>query len=94
MRTRGRTDANQEEIRSALRQGGATVQSIAYIGCGVPDLLVGFRGKNFLLECKDGTQKPSRQRLTEFERNWHATWRGQVITVYGVEDALRAVGIL
>jgi hypothetical protein len=94
LRTRGRIDANHEEIRSALRQGGATVQSIADIGCGCPDLLVGFRGKNILLECKDGTQKPSRQRLTELESKWHATWRGQVITVYCPEDAMRAVGML
>jgi len=94
LRTRGRIDNNHEEIRSALRQGGATVQSIAGIGFGCPDLLVGFRGKNLLLECKDGTLKPSQQRLTELERRWHATWRGQVITVYGVEDALRAVGML
>lgn len=44
MRRAPRTDANQAEIVAALRTRGALVQSLAGVGAGVPDLLVGWRG--------------------------------------------------
>ena len=45
MRRAARTDSNHEEIVKALRAVGATVQSLAGVGHGVPDLLVGYQGK-------------------------------------------------
>ena len=71
MRTRGRVDENQAAIVRALRQIGASVQSLADIGDGCPDLLVGFRNRIALMEIKDGNQPPSKRRLTEDEQNWH-----------------------
>ena len=52
MRRAAKIDANQTEIVKALRQVGASVQSLASTGKGCPDLLVGFRGVNWLLEVK------------------------------------------
>ena len=49
-----RIDANQPEIVDGLRRIGATVRSTATIGIGFPDICVGFRGKNYLFEIKDG----------------------------------------
>lgn len=43
MRRAARTDANQTAIVEALRKCGASVQSLAAVGKGVPDLLVGLR---------------------------------------------------
>jgi Holliday junction resolvase len=54
MRRAAKIDANQEQIVSALRAAGATVQSLAAIGNGCPDLLVGFNRKTLLMEIKDG----------------------------------------
>lgn len=88
MRTRGRIDANQSAIVRALRQAGASVQSLANLGSGCPDLLVGFQGKNILMEIKDGNAKPSKQKLTADEAEWHASWQGTVDTVTSVEEAL------
>ena len=64
MRRAARADSNQAEIVDALRKVGASVQPIHTVGGGVPDLLVGFRGQNYLFEVKDGEKAPSDRRLT------------------------------
>lgn len=92
MRKTARVDANQAAIVDALRAIGASVQSLAMVGRGVPDLLVGFRAQTFLLEVKDGAKAPSARRLTPDEAAWHAGWRGQVATVASIEEALHAIG--
>lgn len=78
VRRRAKVDANQAEIVQVLRRIGATVQSLAEVGDGCPDFLVGFRGRNYLLEVKDGSKSLSRRRLTEDEQRWHVVWAGQV----------------
>lgn len=92
MRYAAKVDRNQPEIVAALRKVGATVQSLAAVGDGVPDLLVGFRNANHLLEVKDGEKVPSARLLTSEQLGWHAKWIGPVTIVYSVEDALRAIG--
>lgn len=93
MRRRAKIDENQPEIVAALRAvPGLTVQSLAAVGHGIPDLLVGYAGRNYLLEVKNPLLVPSKQRLTDDERDWHAAWTGQVCTVRTAGEALRAVG--
>jgi len=91
MRRAAKIDRNQEEIVKALRQIGCSVQSLAAIGSGCVDLLVGRRGHNFLLEVKDGRKPPSAQKLTPDEKRWHEAWTGQVAVVRSVEEAINAV---
>ena len=91
MRRRARTDGNHGQIVEALRAAGCTVQSLAAIGDGTPDLLVGVDGRNLLVEVKDGSKSPSRRRLTDDERTWHAAWAGQVVVVATVAEALMVV---
>lgn len=88
MRHRAKVDANQEEIVKALRSMGATVQSLATIGKGCPDILVGFRRKNVLFEIKDGSLAPSKRQLTDDEKRWQATWAGQCKTIGSAEEAI------
>lgn len=85
----GRVDNNQNEVVDALRKFGASVQSLASVGKGAPDLLVGYRGGNFLFEVKNGQLPPSRQRLTKPQVEWHAAWRGAVFVVNSPEDAVK-----
>ena len=95
MRRAARTDQNHEEIVKALRDVGATVQSLAAVGHGVPDLLVGFRGQTILIEVKDAKQPPSKRRLTEDQIRWHGAWcGGPVAVVDGIEAALRVLGVV
>jgi Holliday junction resolvase len=92
MRRAARTDANQEEIVKALRAVGATVQSLAAVGHGVPDLLVGYQGKTILMEVKDGKKSPSKRELTEDQVKWIDSWRGgSVFIVDTVEAAWNAL---
>lgn len=93
MRRRSKVDVNQQEIVKALRRVGASVDYLHTLGKGVPDLLVGFRAKNYLMEIKDGMKSESRRKLTDDEQAWHLTWAGQIAIVYSVEDALRIIGI-
>lgn len=89
-RLSARIDDNQPAIVRALRDVGASVQSLASLGKGCPDLLVGYRGQNLLLEVKnlDGRGRA----LTADETAWHADWRGAVVVVESVEQALAAIG--
>lgn len=87
-----RADANQADITAALRRVGASVQPLHTVGKGCPDLLVGFRGSNFILEVKNGAKSASRQKLTPDEAQWHAMWRGQVLIVCSTSEALAAIG--
>ena len=93
MRKAARVDANQGEIVSALKQAGCSVQSLAAVGDGVPDLLVGRAGVNYCLEVKDGSKSPSRRRLTSDQFTWTVAWNGQVDVVKDVTEALTAVGL-
>ena len=86
-------DRNQPEIVQALRNVGASVQSLSSVGKGVPDLLVGFRGVNFLLEIKDGTKPPSQKSRTVHQVDWHVAWRGSVRVVESPAEALAAIGL-
>lgn len=89
MRKAAKTDRNQAEVVDALRQVGASVQSLAATGKGCPDLLVGYRGINYLMEIKDGDKPPSARELTIDQTHWHSLWRGSVYVVKSVDEALK-----
>lgn len=89
-----RVDDNQPEIMEALRKVGASVQPLSTVGFGVPDILVGYQGRNFLLEIKDGRKVPSAQKLTPMQIRWHEEWRGNSAVVNSVEAALAAIGCI
>lgn len=94
MRRAPRVDDNQGQIVDALRSVGCSVCSLAGVGKGFPDLAVGFRGRNFFLEVKDGSKPPCKRKLTPDEEAFHASWRGHVAVVESVEDALKIVGVM
>jgi hypothetical protein len=91
LRRAAKVDANQADIVAALRKIGASVQPLHSVGQGCPDLLVGWRGMNTILEIKDGRKPPSARKLTDDQVIWHEGWRGQVAVVETVEQAILAV---
>lgn len=84
-----RVDENQPDIVAALRAVGATVQHLHEVGGGCPDILVGYRGANYVIEIKN-----TRGKLTPREAAWHGAWRGQVAVVRSVDEALSVIGVV
>lgn len=80
----GKRDLNEDLIKEALRAAGATVVSINMKA--VPDLLVGFRGANFLLEVKG-----DKGELTPDQIDFFQTWEGHKAIVRTIEDALKEI---
>jgi hypothetical protein len=71
------------------------VKDLRELGCSVfqldnpVDLLVGFRGRNFLFEVKDPDQIPSRRKLSESQQSFFESWRGQVHKIETFEEAVK-----
>lgn len=84
MRRAAKVDGNQAEFVAFFRGCGMTVQHLHTVGRGVPDLLLGFRGVNELVEMKMPGGK-----LTADEVSWHARWAGTVEVVRTIDDAKR-----
>ena len=82
-----RTDKNQTEIVQALRQVGASVQSLAKVGDGCPDLLVAYRDRHYVMEVKTAKGKVRPQQIS-----WCDEWVGTVHLVRSVDEALKAIG--
>jgi Holliday junction resolvase len=93
MRKQYGVDGNEPDIVKVLQAVGATVQHLGALGDGTPDLLVGFGGRNIILEVKDPKRKPSEQILNDKQLLWHRRWRGQVCVVKTCEQALNAIGL-
>lgn len=84
MRRAARVDANQPAVVEALRKAGAEVTHMHQLGGGVPDLLVSFRQRWFLMEVKSGEGV-----LSEDQRTWIGKQRAPVYVVKGPEQAVR-----
>lgn len=91
MRRATRVDNNQAVIVQALNSIGCTVQHLHSVGQGCPDLLVGYRGFNYLLEVKDGKKPPSERKLKPDQIEWHQLWKGQVAVVTNINEAIAVV---
>ncbi len=85
-------DRNQAEIVKALRMVGASVAPMHGAGEGFPDLVVGYMGRNYLIEVKDGDKPPSARALTQAQVKWHGEWRGQVNIVTNAVEAITVIG--
>ena len=91
-----RVDTTHGDIRRAFEKVGASVADTSRMGDDFPDLVVGWRGRTILVECKtptrkDGGVKPSA--VSAGQQVFALTWRGDaVIQATSPEQALlRAV---
>lgn len=88
MRRASKIDANHREIVTALRKAGCSVLSLAALGKGAPDLLIGHKGRNVLIEVKRPKGK-----LNEQQKAFKAIWRGDLCVVRSIDDALLILGM-
>lgn len=88
MRRAARVDRNHSEVVNAFRRLGCSVQSLAAIGSGCPDLVCGIPGNRVVLvEVKDG----DKAKLTPDQEVWHAKWVTQVHIVRHLGDVIALV---
>lgn len=92
-RRAAKIDSNQNEVVAALRAIGAVVAITSSLGKGFPDIVVGYRGTNFLIEIKDGNKPPSKQKLTPDEEMFHEEWSRQA-PIHVVATAQEAVDLV
>ena len=78
-----RTDANERDIIRAMERIGAKIYRIAK----PLDLLVTFRQRTLLMECK--TDKGV---LTKAQEDFLASWPGEAHIVRSVDEAITALG--
>jgi len=86
VRKRGRVDANQKALVEFARAHGASWLSLAPLGDGAPDGILGYRGVDFKVEIK--TEKGT---LTEDQEVFVSTWRGAPVYLIRTEADVRAL---
>lgn len=84
-----KTDKNQRDIVQALREVGTTVISLHEVGKGCPDLLVGYKGKNYLIEIKNKSGK-----LTPRQEKFNNEWRGKILIFRTIDDVIKFINKL
>lgn len=67
-------DTYEPEVIRAFRKGGATVQPLSIKHA--PDLLVGYLGKNHLVEVKTNNAMPTGE-----QKAWHDSWCGEPVVI-------------
>jgi len=88
MRYSAKRDDNEQDIVDALEACGATVQRLD--AKGVPDLLVGYRNQNLLMEVKiNGLRKEAM--LTHRQKEWLSKWNGQWTIVSTPNEAMKVL---
>lgn len=80
-----RRDENEPEVvERALKLGASVTRLDVKSEKGVPDLVVGWRGINLLVEVKRPGEK-----LDATQTDWHEAWRGQCCRVESGDEMER-----
>lgn len=93
MRRYGKPDANQAAIIEDLRLiPDCSVLVLSAVGNGCPDILIGYRGANILVEIKNPeTKRGEKPETIERQKQFKDGWNGQVLRAYSF---LEIVGFL
>lgn len=89
MRRAAKVDDNQNQIVNGLRKLGASVLITSQLkNCF--DILVGYKGVNYIMEIKDGKKPPSKRRLSKGEEEFKNNWKGGSYNVVNnLEEAIK-----
>lgn len=91
----GKPDGNQNGIVKLLEKKYGqriSIQNLAKVGDGCPDLLIGYRKRTFLFEMKKEAN-PKKRKLRPSQREWHAWWNGEpVYVVASMEEIEEIIG--
>lgn len=80
-----RVDDIHGEVARIFRAFGFSVQDTSRVGGGFPDYVIGFRGKNYLVEVKNDTGFG--WKYTAAQKKFNESWNGQHITITSPAEA-------
>ena len=83
-----KVDKNQKELCDYAKSIGVSVCYLHAVGSGVPDIILGYDGINYLCEIKTQTGK-----LNELQVKWFEDWSGQCTVIRTKEDIRNLVGL-
>ena len=91
-----RTDDNHTEVVTQFRAAmpEATVFDASGVGRGFPDLVVGWQGRNYLIEVKDPAKVPSARKLTPAQEKLHVEWQGQIHVCHSAAEICATIARL
>jgi len=84
-----KVDSNQVKLVKHARKLGASVQHLHAVGGGVPDVIIGYQGKNYLCEVKTEQGK-----LNALQVKWHSDWTGHSCVIRTENDINNLLGVL
>ena len=87
MKRAARTDTNHKEISVAFMSLGWSVLDIHQIPNSA-DILIGKWSLNIVIEIKDGSKPPSKQKLTPGEIKFRDRWRGDYRIITCLQDVI------
>lgn len=83
-----KVDDNQKEIVDFLLKVGCSVLDTSAVGGGFPDLIIGYKNKNILIEIKN---PKTRNKLNKLQKRFFESWDGPAFVVYSIEEALEVL---
>lgn len=93
MRRAAKVDSNQSEIVAMLRKRGAVVLITSQLKNAF-DLLVGYNGKLYIVEVKDGNKPPSARKLTAGELQCKERFERVGVKYYVVSSVEEAIELI
>jgi hypothetical protein len=90
-----RRDTKHGKILRTLERLGISTMDTSPLGENCPDAVLGFQGRNYLLEIKTltGKRNPKMKKCTKGQNEFHLLWRGSpVIVAATVEEILPQIG--
>jgi hypothetical protein len=84
-------DDNQEQLVKQMRCIPGLKVKHTHTVKGFVDVVIGYRGINYLLEIKDPGKPPSKRKLTDDEQKFHNEWTGQVAVVETIDDVIKLI---
>ena len=88
-----RKDENQNEIIDEFKSAmpDASVADLSGSGKGIPDVVIGWRGRNYFFEIKNPNKPKSDQQLTDAQVAFHSNWQGQVFTARSASEMIAEI---
>lgn len=85
-----RVDENQDEIVRKIREIGASVLILSQLGDNAPDILVGYRRDNYLMEIKTEAGDLSNEQI-HFMNSWNGR---KPVVVRTWQEAFKQIGAM